>query len=232
VDENSARSTLHGARSLYDRNSEYDNYFNDIARACTSRSPHRAARIRRRLHPLAHHHPEHALQLQRYIRYRPETGGLGFDLTSLGFPSSYATAIAPRDRRYPKLSTWRALHPRPDTTLTVVPAGHDSRHRRHADQDSGKPIPYGTGRGIRAYQETTLNFGRPGDRSIQFRLHLYPRTVGQLADLAEQYMASRWRRWNWAWPPLRPAVTRAPASPSQSQLLGRFVHGRMKVTLV
>ena len=154
--------------SLYDRNSEYDNYFNNAATGVHFAFPARAA-VFDDIHNIS---PTMILDTHysysRYIRYQDQRPvAWGFDLTSLGFPASYANAIAPSDRRFPIINLGSVYIPtgynsnglyQPDmihaigATLTKIAGTHSVRF----------------GGEFRAYQETTLNFGGPETGQFNF----------------------------------------------------------------
>ena len=230
VDENLSEKHRFMVRaSLYDRNSEYDNYFNDIGTGVHFAFPARAA-VFDDVYTLS---PTTILNTRysysRYIRYqdqRPEAWG--FDLTSLGFPSSYATAIAPSDRRYPIINLGgpyiatgynsNGLY-QPDmihaigATLTKIVGTHSIR----------------TGAEFRAYQETTLNFGGPETGQFNFdstftrgpldNSPTSPSSIGQSVAALELGLASS-----------SSAVTRAASFAEQSNSWGVFVQDDWKVT--
>ena len=230
VDENVSEKHRFMVRaSLYDRNSEYDNYFNDIGTGVHFAFPARAA-VFDNVYTLS---PTTILNTRysysRYIRYqdqRPEAWG--FDLTSLGFPASYANAIAPSDRRYPIINLGgpyiatgynaNGLY-QPDmihaigATLTKIVGTHSIR----------------TGGEFRAYQETTLNFGGPETGQFNFdstftrgpldNSPTSPSSIGQSVAALELGLASS-----------SSAVTRAASFAEQSNSWGFFVQDDWKVS--
>jgi hypothetical protein len=169
VDQNiSEKHRFFVRASLYDRNSEYDNFFNNVATGVHFAFPARAA-VFDDVYTIS---PTTILNTRysysRYIRYQDQRpDAWGFDLASLGFPSSYANSIAPSDRRFPIINLGSVYIPtgynanglyQPDmihaigATVTKIVGTHSVR----------------VGGEFRAYQETTLNFGGPQTGQFNF----------------------------------------------------------------
>jgi hypothetical protein len=230
VDQNvSEKNRFFVRASLYDRNSEYDNFFNDVATGVHFAFPARAA-VFDDIHNIS---PTMILDTHysysRYIRYQDQRpAAWGFDLTSLGFPSSYASAIAPSDRRFPIINLGSIYIPtgynanglyQPDmihaigSTLTKIAGTHSIR----------------MGGEFRAYQETTLNFGGPETGQFNFdstytrgpldNSPTSPNSVGQAVAAMELGIASS-----------SSSVVRAASFAEQSNSWGFFGQDDWKVT--
>ncbi len=230
VDQNvSEKNRFFVRASLYDRNSEYDNYFNNAATGVHFAFPARAA-VFDDIHNIS---PTMILDTHysysRYIRYQDQRPvAWGFDLTSLGFPASYANAIAPSDRRFPIINLGSVYIPtgynsnglyQPDmihaigATLTKIAGTHSVRF----------------GGEFRAYQETTLNFGGPETGQFNFdstytrgpldNSPTSPNSVGQAVAALELGIASS-----------SSSVTRAASFAEQSNSWGFFVQDDWKAT--
>jgi hypothetical protein len=230
IDENlSERHRFFVRASIYDRNSEYDNYFNNIGTGVHFAFPARAA-VFDDVYTLS---PTTILNTRysysRYIRYQDQLpAAWGFDLTSLGFPASYANAIAPGDRRYPIINLGGPYIAtgynsngtyQPDmihtigATLTKVVGTHAIR----------------TGAELRFYQETTMTFGGPETGQFNFdstftrgpldNSATSPSSIGQSVAALELGLASS-----------SSAVTRAASFAEQSNSWGFFVQDDWKVS--
>jgi carboxypeptidase family protein/TonB-dependent receptor-like protein len=105
IDHNiSDKQRIFGRASWYDRNSTYNNYFNNLATGTLFQFLSRQAA----LDDVYTINPTTVLNLRygynRFIRvdgYNP--ANQGFDLTSVGFPASYNSAIPEDQRRFPRL---------------------------------------------------------------------------------------------------------------------------------
>jgi len=169
VDENLSEKHRFFIRlAIYDRGSDYDNYFNNIATGVHFAFNARAG-VFDDVYTLS---PTMVLNTRygysRYIRFQDQNpAAVGFDLTTLGFPSSYASSIAPSDRRFPIINLGSTYIPtgynanglfQPDmihsggVTLTKIAGTHSIR----------------VGAEVRAYQETTTNFGGPETGQFNF----------------------------------------------------------------
>src|SRR4030095_476964 len=98
------RQRIFGRVSWYDRDSFYNDYFHSIATGTSFQFISRQAVI----DDVYTFNPTTVLNVRygynRFIRAQdmaPE--GYGFDLTGVGFPSSYNDAIDPSVRRFPRL---------------------------------------------------------------------------------------------------------------------------------
>lgn len=95
---------LFGRASWYDRNSDYNNYFDNIATGQEFKFISRQATI----DDVYTFNATTVLNMRygynRFIRVdQGNSGSLGLDLTSLGFPSAYNNLISPDIRRFPRL---------------------------------------------------------------------------------------------------------------------------------
>jgi hypothetical protein len=215
--------------AIYDRNSEYDNYFNNIGTGVHFAFPARAG-VFDDIYTLS---PTTILNTHysysRYIRYQDQRPvAWGFDLASLGFPSSYANAIAQSDRRYPIISLGglyistgynsNGLY-QPDmihmagATVTKIAGTHSIR----------------MGTEFRAYQETTLNFGGPETGQFNFDTTF---TRGPLdnSPAAPNNLGQAVAALLLGLPSSSSAVTRAASFAEQSNAWGFFVQDDWKVS--
>jgi hypothetical protein len=230
VDENlSEKHRFFVRASIYDRNSEYDNYFNDIGTGVHFAFPARAG-VFDDIYTLS---PTTILNTHysysRYIRYQDQRpAAWGFDLASLGFPASYASSIAESDRRYPIISLGglyistgynaNGLY-QPDmihmagATVTKIAGTHSIR----------------MGAEFRAYQETTLNFGGPETGQFNFDTTF---TRGPLdnATGAPNNLGQSVAALLLGLPSSSSAVTRAASFAEQSNAWGFFVQDDWKVS--
>jgi hypothetical protein len=143
--------------SVYRRDSTYNNYFNDLATGVTFKFLSRAA-VFDDVYTLS---PTTVLNTRysynRFIRYQNgNTDANGFDLTSLGFPTSYASQISKDIGSFPQFnmtgyipSGSAAGEDRPVMNHTVA-ATLTKTHGTHSIR---------TGLEFRAYQETDKFFG-------------------------------------------------------------------------
>lgn len=105
IDHNiSDNHRIFGRASWYDRNSDYNNYFNNIATGQEFKFISRQATI----DDVYTFNATTVLNVRygynRFIRVdQGNSGSLGLDLTTLGFPSYYNEMISPDIRRFPRL---------------------------------------------------------------------------------------------------------------------------------
>jgi hypothetical protein len=104
IDHNiSDRHRIFGRGSWYDRNSDYNNYFDNIATGQEFQFISRQGTIDN----VYIFNPTTVLNFRygynRFIRAdQGNSGNIGLDLTTLGFPSSYNNLISPDVRRFPR----------------------------------------------------------------------------------------------------------------------------------
>jgi Carboxypeptidase regulatory-like domain/TonB dependent receptor len=158
VDQNmSERHRIFVRASLYDRYSTYNNYFNNVATGVTFEFVSRAAVIDD-VYTLT---PTMVLNTRysynRFIRFQDQNeAATGFDLTTLGFPSSYESLIPADVRRFPQINM-----------TGYIPTGSTSGENRPVNNHTISETltkALGThsirsGVEFRAYQETDKFFG-------------------------------------------------------------------------
>ena len=99
----SDKHKIFGRTSWYDRNSDYNNYFNNIATGQEFQFISRQGMI----DDVYIFNPTTVLNLRygynRFVRAdQGNSGNIGLDLTTLGFPASYNNLISPEVRRFPR----------------------------------------------------------------------------------------------------------------------------------
>lgn len=164
VDHNiSDKQRIFARYSWYDRDSDYNNYYNNIAtgQAFGFFSKQAAFDDVYTLNPTTVLNFRYGYN--RFIRFSDvNPGGVGFDLTSLGFPASYANLIGSDILRFPRFDitgyqgTGTGGESRPNEVHNVVAVGNKS-FSKHI-------LKVGTE--FRAYRETDRFFGN--DQSGRF----------------------------------------------------------------
>jgi hypothetical protein len=215
--------------AIYDRGSNYDNFFDNIATGVKFGFVARAG-VFDDVYAIS---PTMVLNTKysysRYIRYQDQMDGAnGFDLTTLGFPASYANLIPKSDKRFPIINLGASYIPtgynanglfQPDmihmgaATLTKVLSTHSLR----------------TGVEFRAYQETTTNFGGPETGQFNFDstftrgpLDNSPTSPGSIGQSVAALLLGL--------PSASSVVTRAASFAEQSNSWGFFVQDDWKVS--
>jgi hypothetical protein len=158
VDQNvSERHRIFVRASLYDRFSTYNNYFQNVSTGVTFEFVSRAA-VFDDVYTLS---PTMVLNTRysynRFIRFQDQNqDAVGFDLNSLGFPSTYAGQIPGDVRRFPQFAL-----------SGYIPTGSTSGENRPVNNHTVSTTlskAHGThsirmGAEFRAYQETDKFFG-------------------------------------------------------------------------
>jgi len=158
VDQNvSSKHRIFVRASLYDRYSTYNNYFHDAATGVTFKFVARAAMFDDvyTLSPTMVLNTKYSYS--RFIRFQDEdASAMNFDLTTLGFPSSYESLIPADVRRFPQFNMTGYIP-------TGSTAGEDRPVMIHA---AGATLTKAAGTHsirsgleFRAYQETDKFFG-------------------------------------------------------------------------
>lgn len=143
--------------SIYDRYSDYNNYFHNVATGVTFAFVSRAA-VFDDVYTLS---PTMVLNTRysynRFIRFQDQNQeAVGFDLTKLGFPASYASLIPPDVRRFPQIAMTSYIP-------TASTGGENRPVNNHTVSATLSKVQgthaVRTGFEFRAYQETDKFFG-------------------------------------------------------------------------
>ena len=158
VDQNiGSKQRLYVRASLYDRSSDYNDYFDNVATGVTFAFVSRAAVIDHvfTLSPTMVLNTRYSYN--RYIRFQDQNpDAIGFDLTKLGFSSAYASAIPREVGRFPQFnmtgyiptaSTQGENRPVMNHTVSALLS---KAHNSHSIRGGFE---------FRAYQETDKFFG-------------------------------------------------------------------------
>jgi hypothetical protein len=226
VDHNiNDKQRLFGRINYYDRNSDYNNYFNNLVTGEYFTFASRAATLDHvwTLTPTTVINMRYGYN--RFIRAtNSNPDQRGFDLTSLGFPASYANQISPDLRRFPRFDiagyqgTASGGETRPNDTHSF-----NATLQKVQGKHSWK-----TGLEFRAYRETSQQFSNLQTGQFVFDtaytrgpLDNSPAAPGSLGQSVAAFLLGI---------PTSGGVTRAASYAEQSTSWGLFVHDDWRIT--
>ena len=197
------KQRIYGRYSWYDRNSNYNNYFDNLATGEWFQFLSRQFAFDHVYVLELDHGAELPLRLNYFVRGTDTNpANHGFDLTSLGFPASYNSAIPDDIRRFPRFDitgyqgTGFGGEYRPNTTNSFM-ANLNKSMGSHSLRSGFEYRQYARDLGVLRQQP---------DRAVQLRLELDARSARQF-DRAPGSLGQ-----SFAVLPARPAELRA-ASP-------------------